>query len=131
MDGVSFIGVKINTTEKRAVLHTALRAPRGSKVMVDGKNVIEDVWVIGGVRGCLSRGIWFYPLIAPFNLFFLSFSSQLQRVLDQIKNYSDKIRSGEHRGVTGKLLKNVVAVGIGGSYLGNVHRDLGSVAYFP
>ncbi|EER08996.1 glucose-6-phosphate isomerase, putative [Perkinsus marinus ATCC 50983] len=79
-----FNGKAINTTEKRAVLHTALRAPRGGKVVVDGNNVIEDVW----------------------------------RVLDQIKSYSDKIRSGAYRGVTGKALKNVVCVGIGGSYLG-------------
>ncbi|KAF4711325.1 hypothetical protein FOZ62_031942, partial [Perkinsus olseni] len=61
-----FNGVKINTTEKRAVLHTALRDPRDAKVTVDGKNVVEDVW----------------------------------RVLDQIKTYSEKVRSGEHRGVT-------------------------------
>ena len=79
-----FAGDHINATEDRAVLHTALRAPRDSRVMVDGKDVIPDVW----------------------------------EVLDKIKEFSDKVRSGEWRGVSGRPIKNVVAIGIGGSYLG-------------
>jgi glucose-6-phosphate isomerase len=79
-----FSGENINTTEDRAVLHTALRAPRKAVVEVEGRNVVPDVW----------------------------------NVLDRIKAFSDKIRSGEWLGITGKPLKNVVCIGIGGSYLG-------------
>ncbi|CAD7701307.1 unnamed protein product [Ostreobium quekettii] len=79
-----FNGEKINATEGRAVLHVATRAKRDQKIIVDGKDVVPDVW----------------------------------EVLDKIKDFSDKVRSGEWRGVTGKPIKNVVAVGIGGSFLG-------------
>lgn len=79
-----FNGSAINSTEDRAVLHTATRARREQSVMVDGRNVVPDVW----------------------------------DVLDKIKNFSEQIRNGQWLGVTGKPLKNVVAVGIGGSFLG-------------
>lgn len=79
-----FAGERINVTEDRPVLHTALRAPRKAKIEVDGNNVVKDVW----------------------------------DVLDRIKAFSDRVRSGEWVGITGKPLKNVVCVGIGGSYLG-------------
>jgi glucose-6-phosphate isomerase len=87
-----FAGDHINATEDRAVLHTALRAPRESRVHVDGEDVIPGVW----------------------------------EVLDKIKDFSDKVRSGEWTGVSGKPIKNVVAIGIGGSYLGPafVHTSL-------
>lgn len=79
-------GEKINFTEKRAVLHTALRADRSQKgsIMVDGMDVVEEV----------------------------------HEVLDQIKEFTDGVRSGKIRGYTGKRLRNIVSVGIGGSYLG-------------
>lgn len=77
-------GVKINTTENRAVLHTALRAKKGEVAMLDGVNVVD----------------------------------QVHDVLSAIKRFSQRVRSGEHRGATGKRIKNFVAVGIGGSYLG-------------
>jgi len=76
-------GEKINFTEKRAVLHTALRADRSEKVFVDGQNVIEEV----------------------------------HEVLDQIKAFTEGVRSGSIRGYT-KRLRNIISVGIGGSYLG-------------
>ena len=79
-----FAGEKINNTEERAVLHTALRAPRNSRVLVDGENVI------------------------PF----------VQDVLDQMKKFSDTVRSGAHTGYTGKAITDVVNIGIGGSDLG-------------
>eukprot|EP00929_Paragymnodinium_shiwhaense_P103577 TRINITY_DN6718_c0_g2_i1.p1 TRINITY_DN6718_c0_g2~~TRINITY_DN6718_c0_g2_i1.p1 ORF type:complete len:807 (-),score=203.55 TRINITY_DN6718_c0_g2_i1:100-2520(-) len=79
-----FSGDKINETEDRSVLHVALRAPRGSTINSDGKNVVPDVW----------------------------------KVLDGIKGFSDKVRSGEWKGHTGKALTDVVCIGIGGSYLG-------------
>lgn len=77
-------GEKINFTEKRAVLHTALRADRTEQVYVDGQNVIEEV----------------------------------HEVLDQIKGFTEGVRSGSIRGYTGKRLRNIISVGIGGSYLG-------------
>jgi glucose-6-phosphate isomerase len=79
-------GEKINFTEDRAVLHTALRADRSEagSVIVDGMDVIAEV----------------------------------HNVLDQIKKYTDGVRSGKIRGYTGKRLRNIVSVGIGGSYLG-------------
>jgi glucose-6-phosphate isomerase len=77
-------GEKINFTEDRAVLHTALRADRSEKVYVDGENVIEEV----------------------------------HQVLDQIKAFTEGVRSGSIRGYTGKRLRNIISVGIGGSYLG-------------
>ena len=79
-------GSKINFTEKRAVLHTALRADReeAGTVIVDGVDVIGEV----------------------------------HNVLDQIKAFTDGVRSGELRGYTGRRLRNIVSVGIGGSYLG-------------
>lgn len=77
-------GERINTTENRAVLHTALRAKKSQKVMLDGKNVVDDV----------------------------------HHELDRIKAFSSNVRSGKHLGATGKQIKNFVAVGIGGSYLG-------------
>ncbi|GAB4817678.1 hypothetical protein N2152v2_004724 [Parachlorella kessleri] len=79
-----FAGKHINSTEDRAVLHVALRAPRDAEINDGGKNVVPEVW----------------------------------EVLDKIKAFSDKVRGGQWVGVTGKPLTNVVAIGIGGSYLG-------------
>jgi len=81
-----FRGEKINVTEKRAVLHTALRAPRDASVIVDGENVVPKVHV----------------------------------VLDRMADFSNRVRSGEWKGHTGKRIRNVVNVGIGGSDLGPV-----------
>ncbi|GMH41089.1 hypothetical protein BSKO_08999 [Bryopsis sp. KO-2023] len=83
IDGM-FRGDIMNLTENRPVLHVATRAKRDQKIMVNGKDVVPEVW----------------------------------EVLDKIKSFSDKVRNGEWLGVTGKPLKNVVAVGIGGSFLG-------------
>jgi glucose-6-phosphate isomerase len=79
-------GEKINVTEKRAVLHVALRAPREASVMVDGENVVPKV----------------------------------HAVLDQMTDFSNRVRSGEWKGHTGKRIRNVVNIGIGGSDLGPV-----------
>ena len=81
-----FHGEKINITEKRAVLHVALRAPRDASIVVDGKNVVPDV----------------------------------HAVLDRMANFSNRLRSGEWKGHTGKRIRNVINVGIGGSDLGPV-----------
>ncbi len=79
-----FRGEKINTTEDRAVLHTALRAPADTVVEVDGENVVPGV----------------------------------HAVLDKMAAFSEQIRSGKWTGFTGKTIKNVVNIGIGGSDLG-------------
>ncbi len=79
-----FRGDKINVTEKRAVLHTALRAPRDAVIEVDGKNVVPDV----------------------------------HAVLDRMADFAGRVRSGAWKGYTGKPIRNVVNLGIGGSYLG-------------
>ncbi|MFK8905505.1 glucose-6-phosphate isomerase [Streptomyces sp. YS-3] len=79
-----FRGEKINTTEDRAVLHTALRAPRGTVVEVDGEDVVPGV----------------------------------HAVLDRMAAFADRVRSGEWTGHTGRRIKNVVNIGIGGSDLG-------------
>ncbi|SED63212.1 glucose-6-phosphate isomerase [Streptomyces sp. TLI_105] len=79
-----FRGEKINTTEDRAVLHTALRAPRGAVVEVDGENVVPGV----------------------------------HAVLDKMGAFADKVRAGEWTGHTGRPIKNIVNIGIGGSDLG-------------
>jgi len=84
--GAMFRGDKINFTEKRAVLHTALRAPRGASIVVDGENVVPKV----------------------------------HAVLDRMANFSNRVRSGEWKGHTGKRIRNVINVGIGGSDLGPV-----------
>ena len=81
-----FTGQKINTTEDRAVLHVALRAPRSESIMVDGEDVIPAV----------------------------------HEVLDKMSAFADRIRSGEWKGHTGKRIRNVVNIGIGGSDLGPV-----------
>lgn len=81
-----FRGDKINSTEDRAVLHVALRAPRDATIMVDGQNVVPDV----------------------------------HAVLDKMSQFAERVRSGEWRGHTGKRIKNVVNIGIGGSDLGPV-----------
>ena len=81
-----FSGEKINLTENRAVLHVALRAPKGATIVVDGKNVVPEV----------------------------------HAVLDKMADFSDRIRSGEWKGHTGKRIKNVINIGIGGSDLGPV-----------
>jgi glucose-6-phosphate isomerase len=81
-----FSGSKINITENRAVLHTALRAPAGASVMVDGQNVVP----------------------------------QVHDVLRCMADFSTRVRSGEWKGHTGKRIRNVVNVGIGGSDLGPV-----------
>ncbi|SHM47168.1 glucose-6-phosphate isomerase [Duganella sacchari] len=77
-------GEKINLTEHRAVLHTALRMPRGKALIVDGQDVNADV----------------------------------HAVLDHIKDFTDRVRNGQWLGYTGKPIKDVVNVGIGGSDLG-------------
>ncbi|PJN12800.1 glucose-6-phosphate isomerase [Streptomyces sp. CB01635] len=79
-----FRGEKINTTEGRAVLHTALRAPRDAVIEVDGVDVVP----------------------------------QVHAVLDKMAAFADRVRSGEWTGHTGKRIKNVVNIGIGGSDLG-------------
>src|SRR5271157_2613969 len=81
-----FRGDKINVTENRAVLHTALRAPRDASVWVDGEDVVPKV----------------------------------HAVLDRMADFAGRLRSGEWRGHTGKRIRNVVNVGIGGSDLGPV-----------
>jgi glucose-6-phosphate isomerase len=79
-----FAGEKINTTEGRAVLHTALRAPVGTSIVVDGKNVVPEV----------------------------------HAVLAKMSEFCERVRSGAWKGHTGKPIKNIVNIGIGGSDLG-------------
>ncbi|MBC8076861.1 MAG: glucose-6-phosphate isomerase [Chloroflexales bacterium] len=79
-----FHGDAINSTERRAVLHVALRAPRDSAISLDGANVVPDV----------------------------------HAVLDRMADFSDRVRSGAWTGHTGKRMRNVVNIGIGGSDLG-------------
>jgi len=81
-----FRGEKINVTEDRAVLHVALRAPRGASILVDGKNVVPEV----------------------------------HAVLDKMADFAQRIRSGQWKGHTGKRVRNVINIGIGGSDLGPV-----------
>ncbi len=81
-----FSGEKINVTEKRAVLHVALRAPRGASITVDGENVVPAV----------------------------------HAVLDRMSDFSNRVRSGAWLGHTGKRIRNVINIGIGGSDLGPV-----------
>jgi glucose-6-phosphate isomerase len=81
-----FRGDKINVTENRAVLHVALRAPRGSSIVIDGKNVVPEV----------------------------------HAVLDAMADFSNRVRGGQWKGHTGKRIRNVINIGIGGSDLGPV-----------
>ena len=81
-----FSGEKINVTEKRAVLHTALRAREGERIVVDGVDVVPEVL----------------------------------EVLDRMADFADQVRDGAWRGHTGKRIRNVVNIGIGGSDLGPV-----------
>ncbi len=81
-----FRGDKINLTEKRAVLHIALRAPKGAVIVVDGENVVPGV----------------------------------HEVLEKMANFSERVRSGAWVGHTGKRIRNVINIGIGGSDLGPV-----------
>ncbi len=81
-----FAGQRINVTENRAVLHTALRQPRGATVMVDGDDVVPNV----------------------------------HEVLDRMATFADSLRAGQWAGFTGKPIKNIVNIGIGGSDLGPV-----------
>jgi glucose-6-phosphate isomerase len=81
-----FNGEKINITENRAVLHVALRAPKGESIFVDGEDVVQAV----------------------------------HTVLDKMAAFADRVRGGEWRGHTGKRIRNVINIGIGGSDLGPV-----------
>ncbi len=81
-----FRGKRINTTEKRAVLHVALRAPRDGSIVVDGENVVPKV----------------------------------HRVLDQMAAFANQVRNCSWKRYTGKPIRNVVNIGIGGSSLGPV-----------
>ncbi len=81
-----FRGEKINLTERRAVLHVALRAPKGEKILVDGQDVVPEV----------------------------------HAVLDKMAAFANRVRSGQWRGHTGKPIKNIINIGIGGSDLGPV-----------
>lgn len=81
-----FRGDKINITEHRAVLHVALRAPKGASIVVDGENVVPGV----------------------------------HTVLEKMAAFANRVRSGEWKGHTGKRIRNVINVGIGGSDLGPV-----------
>ena len=81
-----FRGEKINVTENRAVLHMALRAPRGQSIVVDGKDVVPEV----------------------------------HAVLDRMADFATRVRDGRWKGHTGKRIRNVVNIGIGGSDLGPV-----------
>src|SRR6266850_1805020 len=79
-------GDKINVTEDRAVLHVALRAPRGTSIVVEGKDVVPEV----------------------------------HAVLDAMTEFANRVRSGAWKGHTGKRIRNVINIGIGGSDLGPV-----------
>src|SRR6516225_3638326 len=79
-----FRGEKINITEKRAVLHVALRAPRSASIVVDGENVVP----------------------------------QVHAVLDKMSGFADRVRGGVWKGHSGKRIRNVINIGIGGSDLG-------------
>jgi glucose-6-phosphate isomerase len=81
-----FRGEKINITENRAVLHVALRSPKGASIVVDGQNVVP----------------------------------QVHAVLDKMADFSNRLRSGSWKGHTGKRIRNVINIGIGGSDLGPV-----------
>ena len=81
-----FRGEKINVTENRAVLHVALRAPKGASIVVDGKNVVPDV----------------------------------HAVLAKMADFANRVRGGQWKGHSGKRIRNVVNIGIGGSDLGPV-----------
>ncbi len=81
-----FRGEKFNVTEDRAVLHVALRAPRGASIFVDGENVVPGV----------------------------------HAVLDRMSDFSERVRGGAWKGNTGKRIRNIVNIGIGGSDLGPV-----------
>jgi len=81
-----FRGDPINTTEHRAALHVALRAPAGERIVVDGRNVVADV----------------------------------HAVLERMEAFADLLRSGNWPGYTGKPIRNIVSIGIGGSDLGPV-----------
>jgi glucose-6-phosphate isomerase len=81
-----FRGEKINITENRAVLHVALRAPRGASIVVDGENVVP----------------------------------QVHAVLDKMADFSNRVRSGAWKGHTGKRIRHIINIGIGGSDLGPV-----------
>ena len=81
-----FRGEKINVSERRAVLHVALRAPRGASIIVDGENVVP----------------------------------QVHAVLDRMADFCNRVRSGAWKGHTGKRIRNVINIGIGGSDLGPV-----------
>ena len=81
-----FRGDKINTTENRAVLHVALRAPKDASIVVDGEDVVP----------------------------------QVHAVLDKMTQFSNRVRTGEWKGHTGKRIRNVINIGIGGSDLGPV-----------
>src|SRR5436190_10339230 len=79
-----FRGEKINVTENRAVLHTALRAPEGATIVVDGENVVPEV----------------------------------HAVLNKMADFCSRVRRGDWKGHTGKRIRNVINIGIGGSDLG-------------
>jgi len=81
-----FRGDRINVTEGRAVLHVALRAPRGASIVLDGENVVD----------------------------------QVHAVLDRMTEFANRVRSGAWTGHTGKRIRNVINIGIGGSDLGPV-----------
>lgn len=81
-----FGGEKINVTEKRSVLHVALRAPKNHSIIVDGEDVVP----------------------------------QVHTVLEKMTDFSNRLRNGEWKGYTGKRIRNVINIGIGGSDLGPV-----------
>jgi glucose-6-phosphate isomerase len=81
-----FRGDRINVTEGRAVLHVALRAPRGTSIVLDGENVVD----------------------------------QVHAVLDRMTEFANRVRSGAWTGHTGRRIRNVINIGIGGSDLGPV-----------
>ena len=81
-----FRGERINVTEDRAVLHVALRTPRGQRILVDGEDVVPKV----------------------------------HAVLDRMADFADRVRRGAFTGYTGRRLRNIVNIGIGGSDLGPV-----------
>src|ERR1035438_8484879 len=81
-----FRGDRINVSENRSVLHIALRMPKGSSLVVDGVNVVD----------------------------------QVHEVLDRMSAFAERVRSGDWKGHTGRSIRNVVNIGIGGSDLGPV-----------